>query len=158
MTGPREHYYGDGCPDHPALTEGRPVAPGDPAILPAMTSDNIRWLPIVAPFATGIVLRDVVNERDRAEAKFPGQHLPDGTGQGWRKAHADFARQRCKDHAAAGTLTWRHVLSEEVAEALAETDPVRLRAELVQVANVAVRWVEDLDLRSHQTDGREVGA
>lgn len=43
---------------------------------------------------------------------------------------------------------WRHILDEEVAEALAETDPERLRAELVQVAAVAVQWIEALDRRA----------
>lgn len=46
----------------------------------------------------------------------------------------------------AGTLTWELILLEEVAEAMDErTDPVRLRQELVQVAAVALSWIECLD-------------
>ncbi len=41
----------------------------------------------------------------------------------------------------------RHILLEEVHEALAEDDPTRLRAELLQVAAVAVCWVEAIEQR-----------
>lgn len=45
-----------------------------------------------------------------------------------------------------GRLSWEHILLEEVAEAMEErTDPSRLREELVQVAAVALTWVECLD-------------
>lgn len=37
---------------------------------------------------------------------------------------------------------------EEVLEAFAEADPDRLRAELVQVAAVATKWIQALDRRS----------
>lgn len=36
---------------------------------------------------------------------------------------------------------------------LPETDPVALRAELVQVAAVAVKWVRMLDARADHTEG-----
>jgi len=49
-----------------------------------------------------------------------------------------------------GRVTWRAILEEEVAEAYAETDPEKLRAELVQVAAVAVKWVEAIDRRADQ--------
>lgn len=92
------------------------------------------------------VLRDVADERLRAEEKFPGQHLPDGTEDTEERRHAaDVARVFTKRAAADGTVTWAMVLREEFLEALAETDPARLRAELIQIANVAVRWAEDID-------------
>lgn len=47
---------------------------------------------------------------------------------------------------------WRTILAEEVYEAFAETDPARLRHELVQVAAVAAAWVEDIDSRSQPID------
>lgn len=46
------------------------------------------------------------------------------------------------------TVTWADVLAEETAEAISETDPVKLRAELVQVAAVACRWIASLDRRA----------
>lgn len=42
---------------------------------------------------------------------------------------------------------WDGILLEEVYEALAEADPARRRTELVQVAAVAVNWVEAIDRR-----------
>lgn len=53
-----------------------------------------------------------------------------------RSVEADSQNGRC---------TWAHILLEEVAEAVEETDPQRIREELVQVAAVCVAWVEDLD-------------
>ena len=40
------------------------------------------------------------------------------------------------------------ILAEEVAEVYAESDPDRLRAELIQVAAVCVQWIEAIDGRS----------
>lgn len=93
------------------------------------------------------VLLDLWRERDRQEEKFPAQELPDGTGQPGDYELAVAARFSCDRAVEAGTVSWRHVLKEEVREALAERDPDALRAELVQVAAVAVRWVEAIDRR-----------
>lgn len=97
----------------------------------------------------------VDTERQQQLAKFGDQRHPDGTGPhtaSWGALiHADTAateaRQRCQQAAARGDLTWRHVLNEEVAEAFAESDPERLRAELVQVAAVCAAWISDIDRR-----------
>jgi hypothetical protein len=105
----------------------------------------------------GVAVTDVIKELDRAEAKFPGQHLPNGTPvdaerMGLDKATeqarrtSDMYRKITTKAAERGTLTWRHVLAEEFFEALAEHDPLRLRDELVQVAAVCLRWIEDIDL------------
>jgi hypothetical protein len=105
----------------------------------------------------GRAVTDVIKELDRAEAKFPGQHLPNGTPvdaerMGLDKATeqarrtSDMYRKITKHAQARGTLSWRHVLAEEFFEALAEHDPLRLRDELVQVAAVCLRWIEDIDL------------
>lgn len=49
-----------------------------------------------------------------------------------------------------GVGTWGHILIEEVAESIeaAVDDPAELRAELVQVAAVAVAWCEAIDRRA----------
>jgi hypothetical protein len=47
-----------------------------------------------------------------------------------------------------GTTTWKHILREEFLEAMAEEDPEQLREELVQVAAVAVAWIEAIDRRA----------
>jgi type IV pilus biogenesis protein CpaD/CtpE len=93
--------------------------------------------------------RAVRDERDRQDAKWGEQNHPDGTGRdGNRKAMADMARELCQRLAALGVVTWYHILLEEVYEALAEDDPAKLRAELIQVAAVAQQWVEAIDRRA----------
>ena len=62
----------------------------------------------------------------------------------WAKARTDAAAQRGGD----GSVTFEHILTEEWAEAMAESDPDALRAELVQVAAVAVQWIEAIDIRA----------
>ncbi|GAA4564017.1 hypothetical protein [Planotetraspora kaengkrachanensis] len=99
-----------------------------------------------APGSLARVLADVSVERAAQDAMWGVQELPDGTGPE-RRAEADRARQAVEDAAARGLPTWRDILYEEVMEAFAENDPERLRAELVQVAAVAVKWVQALDQR-----------
>ncbi|GAA2516819.1 hypothetical protein [Winogradskya humida] len=101
---------------------------------------------------TDAVLYEVADERARQDAKFGQQNHLDGTGQPTSRAMADSARTLCKDAAQRGLLTWRFVLEEEYREAVAERDPVRLRAELLQVAAVAVAWVEAIDRRPFADD------
>lgn len=98
------------------------------------------------------VLDDVHDERCRQDVKHPQPVLerPDGTGKPGDHLRAMAAKRHTDAAAEAGTLTWRDVLAEEWCEALAETDPGLLRAELVQVAAVAVAWVEALDRRADQ--------
>lgn len=97
-------------------------------------------------FGTRMVLGQVAAERKRQDRKFPDQTLPDGTGERF-VGRANLNRATCDLADATGELTWTHILEEEVAEALAETDETLLRAELLQVASVAVRWIEDIDRR-----------
>jgi hypothetical protein len=93
------------------------------------------------------VLTDIEREVERSTVKHGEQaHLPDGTSAVYR-GEASGARYWCDLAAHTGRLTWRHILREEVFEAFAETDPHKLRAELVQVAAVAAKWIESLDRR-----------
>lgn len=93
------------------------------------------------------VLSEIAVERRRQDAKFGEQNHPDGTGFAGTARDADLARLECKRQFAEGTGTWLDILNEEVAEAYAEKDPAKLRAELVQVAAVAVAWIEAIDRR-----------
>ncbi|MDF3309785.1 hypothetical protein P3H15_32725 [Rhodococcus sp. T2V] len=93
---------------------------------------------------TAHVLVEVEMERARQDDKWGEQNHPDGTGPGYQK-HAHAARRRCKAAAEFGLVSFKDILDEEVNEAYAEDDPARLRAELIQVAAVAVAWVEKLD-------------
>lgn len=93
------------------------------------------------------VLRQVAAERALQDLRWGEQNHPDGTGLPGDAACAVMARAVCDRSHKAGRGTWRQILDEEVCEALAETDPARLRAELIQVAAVAVAWVEAIDRR-----------
>lgn len=91
---------------------------------------------------------DLDSERKRQLEKFGDQHHPDGTGLNYQRQLADEERTACQTAFRDGHGTWRHVLDEEVAEAFAESDPARLRAELVQVSAVCAAWIADIDSRS----------
>lgn len=95
-------------------------------------------------YAEGSIRR----ERYAQDAKWGPQNYPDGTGISTQDRDMAASHKRKVDDAASnGTLTWRLILLEEVAEAFAENDPAKLRAELVQVAAVATAWIEDIDRR-----------
>lgn len=91
---------------------------------------------------------EVLGERERQDARWGEQNHPDGTGDLVEVADAVFTRQLCDDAFRDGEGTWLHILAEEVAEAFAESDPAKLRVELIQVAAVAVAWVEAIDRRN----------
>jgi hypothetical protein len=111
------------------------------------------------------VLAEVAEERVRQTAKHGDQsHLPNGTGpalilrdlpQYQSASRADhlaiWAKARCKaasqNEGGDGSITFEHILTEEWGEAIAESDPVKLRAELIQLAAVAVQWVQAIDRR-----------
>ena len=94
------------------------------------------------------ILPEIAAERARQDAKWGEQNHPDGTGNEGFINRANMAKMSCNIAAKHGTITYRHILDEEVQEAFAESDPVKLRAELVQVAAVAVAWIECIDRRS----------
>lgn len=91
---------------------------------------------------------EVLRERERQHELWGEQNHADGTGGAVYEAYAKEAREACDFHADNGTLTWDKILLEEVLEAFAETDPVTLREELIQVAAVAVSWIEAIDRRT----------
>jgi hypothetical protein len=47
-----------------------------------------------------------------------------------------------------GTVTWSDIITEEVVEAVCADNELERRAELVQVAAVAIAWIECIDRRS----------
>ncbi|WP_433324323.1 hypothetical protein [Spirillospora sp. CA-294931] len=100
------------------------------------------------------VLADVAAEREAQDRLWGIQEFPDGSGPEFNQA-AEQAKDECRTAWSEGRLTWRHVLTEEFHEALAESDPELLRTELVQTAAVAVKWIQSLDRRhgaiSHPT-------
>ncbi|MGP3965157.1 hypothetical protein ACTWPT_55335 [Nonomuraea sp. 3N208] len=119
------------------------------------------------PGSLARVLADVTAERAAQDERWGMQELPDGTGGERTAAESDLVRDEtdsaapygedCGDEVPARIRDQRrHVLAEEVLEAFAETDPGRLRAELIQVAAVAVKWTQALDRRPSADGGSPV--
>lgn len=105
------------------------------------------------------VLDEVAAERERQDELWGEQHHPNGTGpllalewfpntfvvgpaaadiEGWAKRRYEAERRQ-------NTGTYEHILTEEWAEVIASDDPAKLRVELIQLAAVAVAWVEKID-------------
>lgn len=98
---------------------------------------------------------EIIAERGRQDAKWGAPHdVANGTGTAQTLLGHTFdelARmlQAAVDRAAEmHESTMAAVLLEEVFEALAESDDAKLRAELVQVAAVAAKWVQIIDARA----------
>lgn len=69
----------------------------------------------------------------------PNEWLPTfETLSGWARKRTDTAM-------ANGTLTREMIVTEEIFEAFAESDPQLLRAELIQSAAMLVAWVARID-------------
>lgn len=93
-----------------------------------------------------IAVEHLLAERHRQDAKFGEQNHRDGTGTQFAGL-ANSARAACDRAFGQGRGSWLHILREEFYEAAAESDPDKLRAELLQVAAVAMAWVEAIDRR-----------
>jgi hypothetical protein len=94
------------------------------------------------------LLDHVLDEIRRAQGLFGDQvELPDGTGVKGDTMLADIAKSWVARGVEAGSLTWRDILREEYYEALAESDPVLLSTELIQVAAVCLRWAHAIRTR-----------
>ena len=94
------------------------------------------------------ILESVIEERDRAMAKWGVQNHPDGTGGGAAEILRDQQRDLVDKQSMNGKSNWRDILLEEVREAFAETDLVALDKELMQVMQVCCVWREDIARRS----------
>lgn len=82
------------------------------------------------------VLMWVSAERDKQDAKFPGQ---------WAEFSRSFGFPRTWDTHRMAAYTAQAILAEEageVAHAVLEKDDENLKEELIQVAAVAVAWLE----------------
>lgn len=95
------------------------------------------------------VLDEVRLERTKQDLRWGRQRHPDGTDDSLEtREEREEAKATCALEAKfSGGPTWKAILDEEMKEAFAETDAKRLRDELVQVAAVAVAWIEDIDTR-----------
>lgn len=112
---------------------------------------------------TYYVLQDVQAERQSQDEKWgEPTRQPDGTGPGVWPSMTMYgewsvprplnygelereAKRTTDSHANYNMVTFADILLEEVFEALATDNPSDLRSELIQIAAVAVKWVEVLD-------------
>jgi hypothetical protein len=90
------------------------------------------------------VVGEVIAERAAQDRQWGEQNHPDGTSPAAYTRAAEVAQAVTNMHAAEGSVTWLDILHEEVMEAFASRTP---RDELVQVAAVAVAWIEAIDRR-----------
>lgn len=101
------------------------------------------------PEIRACVLDEVSAERRRQDAKWGEQNHSGGTKSDWWREfgiRASDAIEACNNSFTDGRGTWAHILIEEVAEAM-DAEGSQLREELIQVAAVAVAWVESMDRR-----------
>lgn len=100
---------------------------------------------------TQAVLLEIEAERKAQDARWGEQNHAQQGGDVPAKAIAHYndaanSWKRINDERVGkGNLGWDGILLEEVYEALAETDPAKRRAELVQVAAVAACAIECID-------------
>ena len=103
------------------------------------------------------ILAEIARERSAQDVKWGApKDVPNGTGaeveftgltfSEWR----DAIQRRVDRLAEARESVMSYVLLEEVFEALAEGADDKLRAELVQVAAVAAKWIQIIDERAER--------
>jgi len=124
------------------------------------------------PLTTSLVISEIAAERARQDAKWGVQNHPlvDALLHEQNCSHKRMAEeyeiptalratQLCQWAAQKGQVTWLHILQEEVSEFMAESQhstpyPDAARAELVQIAAVAVAAIEAFDrARAEVVDG-----
>lgn len=92
-------------------------------------------------------------EEVRQNEQWGQQDHPDGTGPTDNHINNRLrAQSRTYFAFRKGEGTWRHILEEEVAEAIAESDPEKLKAELIQVAAVCQQWVRAINRREKEQE------
>lgn len=103
--------------------------------------------------------REIRDEYERQYATWGEQNHPDGTGEhvtsflpgsAGALTMTDLAthfKTMCEELGALGKQTWLAILLEEIFEAAEESDPAKLRYELIQSAGVILQWVETIDRR-----------
>jgi hypothetical protein len=109
---------------------------------------------LLDPVATARAAYEGIRERGAQDRKWgESNHLDVPVGVKFPCAFfgipsAEAARLHCETAFRTGTGSNAHILLKEVSEAIeAARDPVYLRAELVQVMAVCMKWVEQIDRR-----------
>lgn len=101
----------------------------------------------------------IQREQDRQVAKWGVQDHPSfdaGADLEERQGLSNTIKSMVDASAKRGTLVWEEIMSEEVAEALAElNDDEALKTELIQIAAVALSWIESIN-RKESAGGDQV--
>lgn len=109
-----------------------------------MTTD---YVDTIAGQPVGVYV-EVALERNSQDREWGPQNHP-LTSVAWMPAsHEQLAGMWKRGNDVAATLgrsSWDGILLEEAYEAFAETDPAKARAELIQVAAVAIAAIESID-------------
>jgi hypothetical protein len=93
-------------------------------------------------------VHEVLAEMKRQGTKWgPMRQMENGTGSDYWKSMRDGAQQATDAAFKYGWGNWSYILLEEVYEVMAESNPKRLKAELIQVAAVALSWWVSLKLQ-----------
>lgn len=90
------------------------------------------------------IMDEVRTERSRQDARFGEQNHADGTSTRF-KGLADSARNATARAADSGEPSWFLVGKETFWKAMAQSDRVVLRRELVKLVAVGVAWIESID-------------
>lgn len=102
------------------------------------------------PMVQQRILVEVLRERSKQDEKWGEQHHPDlppdcaGAAAIAHGMKAADWKRRNDERVQSGTLAWDGILLEEAFEAAEETNEEKKLKELVQVAAVAVCWIEDI--------------
>jgi thiosulfate/3-mercaptopyruvate sulfurtransferase len=129
----------------------------DPAILPQREPAPTATVPGMDEGRDGddveridAIAAEIAAERRRQVTRWGRQDHPSVGPAGTEPFVPVVERWKAVNDArmASGAHSWDAILLEEVFEALAEPDPVRRRAELVQVAAVAAAEIEAIDRAS----------
>jgi acetyl-CoA acetyltransferase len=121
-------------------------------------NDNPNKERIVRAYTTQPVLGEVLAERIRQDEKWGEQNWPsfyddayelhpDLRAEYYRVPTEEIAKFATERRFKARRGTYADIFVEEVAEAIGALDEAHLREELVQVAAVAVAWIEAIDRR-----------
>lgn len=93
------------------------------------------------------IQEEVQAECERQLSKWGVQNHKNGTGLAIYRDYEKVYKRVCEKNKSLGIERWDSILLEEIFEALAEIDPVKLRAELIQAAAVIFTWIDCIDRR-----------
>ncbi|MFE4647713.1 DUF6011 domain-containing protein [Streptomyces sp. NPDC056707] len=92
--------------------------------------------------------RLIDTERQAQLAKWGEQHHRDGSATGTNiRLCTDLAEGMRQVNADPAEVSWTTIMLEEAYEVGAETDPAKIRAELIQLVAVCAAWISDIEQR-----------